>query len=192
MLTGILESSQIERLRTQNQQLTQLLQTEKVHSAHLKDDLVKQISALLLNFTLAQSQSLATAIDPVLQHNVSGMKNLDAFKQEYETQAEATREKLVRYGEHVNGIQEGYQALRQEGHKVSLDEGTSLLFSAEHFHHRLWLTSRRLWIVIWMLIKAGSKAHWTLGRPCFPLRVRVCYMPTKPVSLVLLFVQEST
>jgi hypothetical protein len=47
------------------------------------------------------------------------METLDTFKQEYATQAETTRGNLLRYGEHVNGIQEGYQALRQEGHKVS-------------------------------------------------------------------------
>lgn len=110
---------QIERLRNQNQQLSQLLDHEKVHSAQLKDDLVKQISSLLLNFTAAQSQSLATAIQPVIQYNVTGMETLDSFKQEYAAQAESTRENLLRYGEHVNGIQDGYQALRQEGHRVS-------------------------------------------------------------------------
>lgn len=111
--------SQIERLRQQNQQLTQLLDHEKVHSAHLKDDLVKQISSLLLGFTAAQSQSLATAMQPVMQHNIAGMENLSAFKQEYGTQAQVSQDNILRYGEHVNSIQEGYQALRQEGHKVS-------------------------------------------------------------------------
>jgi kinesin family protein 11 len=111
--------SQIERLRAQNQHLTQLLDHEKVHSANLQDDLVKQISSLLLNFTTAQSQSLATAIEPVMQYNVAGMENLNAFKQDYGTHAQASRDNILRYEEHVKSIQDGYQALRQEGHKVS-------------------------------------------------------------------------
>lgn len=82
---------------------------------------------MLLDFTAAQSQNLATAMQPVMQHNVAGMETLDTFKQEYATQAESTRGNLLRYGEHVNGIQEGYQALRQEGHKVSWEEMYSVV-----------------------------------------------------------------
>jgi hypothetical protein len=95
-----------------------MLNDEKVQSASLKDDLVKQISALLLNFTDAHSRNLDTAMEPVLKQNLAGISHLEAFEQQYIAGAEASREKILRYEEHVNGIQEGYQTLRQEGHKV--------------------------------------------------------------------------
>jgi primosomal protein N'' len=110
--------TQVERLRMQNQQLTELLDNEKIQSAALKDDLIKQISALLLNFTTTHSRNIDSAMQPVLQQNLAGITHLRAFEERYVTKAQASRDQISRYELQVNGMQEEYQTLRQEGHKV--------------------------------------------------------------------------
>lgn len=116
-----------------------MLDDEKIQSASLKDDLVKQISALLLNFTAAQSRNLDTAMEPVVQQNLASITQLQAFEQQYVAEAEASREQILRYQQHVNGIQEGYQTLRQEGHKVRFEVYANWFISL-NLPDRLWLT----------------------------------------------------
>lgn len=95
-----------------------MLDNEKIQSAALKDDLIKQISALLLNFTTTHSRNIDSAMQPVLEQNLAGISHLQGFEQQYVAKAEASRNQISRYEQQANGIQEEYQTLRQEGHKV--------------------------------------------------------------------------
>jgi hypothetical protein len=160
-----------------------MLDNEKVQSASLKDDLVKQISALLLNFTDAHSRNLDTAMEPVLKQNLAGISHLEAFEQQYIAGAEASREKILRYEEHVNGIQEGYQTLRQEGHKVRSwswhKTGHSL-----NVIDRLWLMWQPRLIVTSTLMEEMLRTSSPQDRHCYQLRAKVCWERTKSVRQV--------
>jgi hypothetical protein len=64
------------------------IHNEKIQSAALKDDLIKQISALLLNFTTTHSRNIDSAMQPVLQQNLAGITHLRAFEERYVTKAQ--------------------------------------------------------------------------------------------------------
>ncbi|KAJ9107449.1 hypothetical protein QFC21_000902 [Naganishia friedmannii] len=117
---------EVERLRNQNQQLAELLNSEKKNSARLREDLVAQISTLLLNFTLAQSQSLDTAISPVLQQNATGLENLGAFKQDYNALAEGARQHVRQHEADLEVVRDANITAKQDGLKAVADVGAAV------------------------------------------------------------------
>ncbi|KAJ9110454.1 hypothetical protein QFC19_001580 [Naganishia cerealis] len=110
----------------ENQQLTDLLNSEKKNSTRLREDLVAQISTLLLNFTLAQSQSLDTAMTPVLKQNTTSMDSLGSFKQDYDVLAEVSRQRARQHEADLEIVREANIAARQEGHKAVADAGSAV------------------------------------------------------------------
>jgi hypothetical protein len=103
--------------------LTELLTGEKKNSARLREDLVAQISALLLNFTLAQSQSLDTAVTPLLKQNATGIDHLGAFKQDYSALAEGSRQHVRQHEADLEVVREANITAKQDGLKVSPSTG---------------------------------------------------------------------
>ncbi|EKM55573.1 uncharacterized protein PHACADRAFT_173717 [Phanerochaete carnosa HHB-10118-sp] len=63
--------AEVVRLRQQNALLTQLLESEKVRADQAKDELLKRISGLLVNFTAERDQSLRGAFAEMSESNAA-------------------------------------------------------------------------------------------------------------------------
>jgi hypothetical protein len=100
--------------------LAELLDSEKKNSARLREDLVAQISTLLLNFTLAQTQSLDTAVAPVLKANTSGIDNLGALKQDFRALADGSRQHVRQHEADLEVVRDANITAKHDCLKVCL------------------------------------------------------------------------
>ncbi|KAG9032021.1 kinesin motor protein cin8 [Tulasnella sp. JGI-2019a] len=104
-------SSEISRLQNQNKLLTQLLDSEKIKAERMRDDLIKQVSSLLVGFTEARDTSMREAVGAVREDIVEGQREIA----QYAGRVEGTIGESVSRMERVNERMEGRGA---EGRRV--------------------------------------------------------------------------
>ncbi|KAG8857200.1 kinesin motor protein cin8 [Tulasnella sp. 330] len=72
-------SSEVSRLKNQNKLLTQLLDSEKVKAERMRDDLIKQVSCLLVGFTEARDASVREAVGAVREDIEEGQMEMAQY-----------------------------------------------------------------------------------------------------------------
>ncbi|KDQ09272.1 hypothetical protein BOTBODRAFT_191177 [Botryobasidium botryosum FD-172 SS1] len=76
-------STQIARLQEQNELLTRLLDSEKSKSERVRDDLISQISTLLVNFTDGRDRSMRDAVGQIRTGIAESQRECEKFKEEH-------------------------------------------------------------------------------------------------------------
>jgi len=72
-------SREIARLRSQNEQLTQLLTTQQLESARAKDDLIQRMSSMLTEFINKQDRGLREGLASVQQDNQAAEEDIKTY-----------------------------------------------------------------------------------------------------------------
>ena len=76
-LADTTSQAEIARLKQQNTLLLQLLESEKVKADKAKDDLIRQISTLLGNFTAERDRSLRETFSEMADSNLSAQEGME-------------------------------------------------------------------------------------------------------------------
>ncbi|CAE6532320.1 unnamed protein product [Rhizoctonia solani] len=121
--------SEILRLRRQNELLTSLLETERIRSESMRDEVTSQITALITGFTTKSHNGLCEAVGAAREGLREGEEALDAFTLQHEVEAEQavnTAEGLAnvlqrREAEGRQIKEDGFKAIKQA--KASFDDG---------------------------------------------------------------------
>ncbi|KAF7323016.1 Kinesin motor domain-containing protein [Mycena chlorophos] len=72
-----------KRLKTQNEALTRMLETEKVKGERAKDELLQRVSGLLGDFVRERDRGLREAVGLFQAENTKGAQDLKAFEQKH-------------------------------------------------------------------------------------------------------------
>ncbi|KAF7294898.1 Kinesin motor domain-containing protein [Mycena indigotica] len=83
LLAANAATAEVERLKAQNEVLTQLLANEKLKGEKAKDELLQRVSGLLGEFVQDRDRSLREAVGVVQAGNVESTKAMQAFKQQH-------------------------------------------------------------------------------------------------------------
>ncbi|CAE6455957.1 unnamed protein product [Rhizoctonia solani] len=121
--------NEILRLRRQNELLTSLLETERIRSESMRDEVTAQITALITGFTATSHNGLCEAVTAAREGLREGEEALDAFALQHEVEAEQavkTAEGLAsvlqrREAEGRQIKEDGFKAIKQA--KASFDDG---------------------------------------------------------------------
>lgn len=125
-------STEISRLRAQNVLLAKLLTDEKAKTAHLRTELVSNLTNLIVGFTDAQDASWSGVMAKVQAENEEGVRQMGAFSGAMEeSHAEGSRRARAFSGEleqsqraGMGQREAGRKAVREvkEGMRVRLEE----------------------------------------------------------------------
>ncbi|CAE6473630.1 unnamed protein product [Rhizoctonia solani] len=124
------------RLRRQNEVLASLLETERIRSERMRDQVTAQISALITGFTTDSHKGLCEAVTLACEGLQEGEEALDAFAVQHEAEAEQavkTAEGLVnvlqsREAEGRQIKEDGLKAIKQA--QASFDDGNTRVLSS--------------------------------------------------------------
>ncbi|CAE7232190.1 unnamed protein product [Rhizoctonia solani] len=123
--------NEILRLRRQNELLTSLLETERIRSESMRDEVTSQITALITGFTTKSHNGLCEAVAAAREGLREGEETLHTFAMQHEAEAE----RAVRTAEGVVDVlrsreaegrqikEDGLKAIKQA--KASFDDGNT-------------------------------------------------------------------
>ena len=76
--------AEISRLKDQNVQLTELLESERQTAMKARDNLVKRISSLLVDFTEERDRNLRDVVFGVQESNTLAAENVETFAKKHD------------------------------------------------------------------------------------------------------------
>jgi kinesin family protein 11 len=94
--------SEITRLQDQNARLVSLLESERRNSKKARDDLVKKVSTLLVDFSEERDRSLREAVYGVKESNEKAVDELAAKVEEHSGMVDATVNRGSALGESLD------------------------------------------------------------------------------------------
>ncbi|KAG8936615.1 kinesin motor protein cin8 [Tulasnella sp. 418] len=87
-MTDQATQAEVQRLESQNSLLTTLLDSEKAKAERMRDELLQQVSSLLVNFTDARDKSVREAVCAVRSDIAQGQKEMQEFAEDMKSQVD--------------------------------------------------------------------------------------------------------
>lgn len=109
---------QITKLRAQNTQLASLLEEERRISAQLKTDMIAQLTALLTNHSLAQTQRLETVLGGARDANQKSIDELTKVTTFYDEDVRFAASEADKYCEGIEVAKGNNETGRQSSSQV--------------------------------------------------------------------------
>lgn len=105
-------------MKNQNKLLTQLLDSEKVKAERMRDDLIKQVSSLLVGFTEARDASVREAVGAVRDDIEEGQKEMAQYAARVEGKVSEGVGQVQKMSSKVESRAGEGKKVRDEGLKV--------------------------------------------------------------------------
>lgn len=75
---------EVARLKEQNAQLTELLESEKRNAMKARDNLIKRVSSLLVDFTEERDRNLREVVSGMQESNTQAAENVETFVKKHD------------------------------------------------------------------------------------------------------------
>lgn len=125
--------AEIARLRSQNQQLTQLLIDKDTETAKVREDLIAGVTNLIVGVTDAQNTSLRSAIGKIQAGNDAGLREVQAFKVSQSAAIDKGSASMETFGREIATQKEAFEGQRGNGQRALADAERGLQSSLEEY-----------------------------------------------------------
>lgn len=123
---------EINRLQEQNARLSTLLESERRNAKRSRDDMIKKVSSLLVDFSEERDRTLREAVHGVKESNEITMQALTTQRDDHSEGVDAAVARGQVFSDALDAMSEGKEEARIQAISVSLSYVCSGTWGADH------------------------------------------------------------